>query len=73
MLITAGGFDPAGARATVAAGSADAIAFGRAFIANPNLPRRIAIDVPLDRYNRATFYGGGEAGYLDDPDLIQND
>jgi N-ethylmaleimide reductase len=67
VLISAGGFDGASAEAAVAAGHADAIAFGRTFISNPDLPARIRHGVPLTPYNRATFYGGGEIGYTDYP------
>jgi hypothetical protein len=49
------------------AGHADAIAFGRIFISNPDLPRRLRHGFPLTPYNRATFYGGEEAGYTDYP------
>jgi N-ethylmaleimide reductase len=65
VLIGAGGFDGASAEATVASGRADAIAFGRAFIANPDLPTRLKLNILLNPYNRATFYGGGAAGYTD--------
>ena len=51
-----------------AAGHADAIAFGRIFISNPDLPRRLQQGFPLTPYNRATFYGGEAAGYTDYPD-----
>jgi N-ethylmaleimide reductase len=67
VLITAGGFDSASAEAAVASGRVDAIAFGRAFIANPDLPERIKQNAPFTPYNRATFYGGDVAGYTDYP------
>ena len=67
MLIAAGGFDGASGEAALAAGHADAIAFGRYFISNPDLPVRIKHGVPFAPYNRATFYGGGAAGYTDYP------
>jgi N-ethylmaleimide reductase len=67
MLISAGGFDGASAEAAVAAGYADAIAFGRHFISNPDLPARIKHGVALTPYNRATFYGGEKTGYTDYP------
>ncbi|UZE48391.1 alkene reductase [Rhodopseudomonas sp. P2A-2r] len=67
VLITAGGFDAASAEAAVESGNADAIAFGRAFIANPDLPERIRRQVAFTPYNRATFYGGDVAGYTDYP------
>ena len=53
----------------VSVGHADAIAFGRTFIANPDMVERIKSRVPLNPYNRATFYGGEEAGYKDYPTL----
>jgi N-ethylmaleimide reductase len=67
VLITAGGFTGEAAEAAIAAGHADAIAFGRIFISNPDLPQRLAHGFPLTPYNRATFYGGEEAGYTDYP------
>jgi N-ethylmaleimide reductase len=67
VLITAGGFTGETADAAIAAGHADAIAFGRIFISNPDLPRRLREGFPLTPYNRATFYGGEEAGYTDYP------
>jgi N-ethylmaleimide reductase len=67
VLIAAGGFDAASAEAAVASGHADAIAFGRYFISNPDLPARIRHGIPFTPYNRATFYGGGAAGYTDYP------
>jgi len=66
-LITAGGFSGETANAAIAAGHADAIAFGRIFISNPDLPRRLAHGYPLTSYNRATFYSGEAAGYTDYP------
>jgi N-ethylmaleimide reductase len=66
-LILSGGFSRASAQAALRAGTADAVAFGRAFIANPDLPRRLAADAPLNMYDRTTFYGGAERGYTDYP------
>jgi N-ethylmaleimide reductase len=67
VLISAGGFTGQTADAAIAAGHADAIAFGRIFISNPDLPRRLQHGFPLTPYNRATFYGGEAAGYTDYP------
>jgi N-ethylmaleimide reductase len=67
VLISAGGFTGEAAEAAIAAGHADAIAFGRIFISNPDLPRRLQHGYPLTPYNRATFYGGEEKGYTDYP------
>src|SRR5258706_11889217 len=65
LLISAGGFTGQTAEAAIAAGHADAIAFGRIFISNPDLPRRLRHGYPLTPYNRATFYGGEAIGYTD--------
>jgi N-ethylmaleimide reductase len=67
VLISAGGFTGETAEAAIADGHADAIAFGRIFISNPDLPRRLREGFPLTPYNRATFYGGEETGYTDYP------
>jgi N-ethylmaleimide reductase len=67
VLIAAGGFSGEAAEAAIADGHADAVAFGRIFISNPDLPRRLQHGFPLTPYNRATFYGGEDAGYTDYP------
>jgi N-ethylmaleimide reductase len=67
VLMTAGNFTGETAEAAIAAGHADAIAFGRIFISNPDLPRRLRHGYPLTPYNRATFYGGETTGYTDYP------
>jgi N-ethylmaleimide reductase len=66
-IIAAGGFEPDTAEATVANGDASLIAFGRQFIANPDLPKRIELGLPLNRYDRSTFYGFDAHGYTDYP------
>jgi N-ethylmaleimide reductase len=66
-LIAAGGFNGESAAAIVAAGDADLVAFGRLFIANPDLPERLRRNLPLNRYDRSTFYGGDGRGYIDYP------
>jgi N-ethylmaleimide reductase len=66
-VIAAGGFDGEGAEAIIAVGDADVVAFGRHFIANPDLPRRLEKGLPLNPYDRATFYGGDRRGYVDYP------
>jgi N-ethylmaleimide reductase len=63
------GYDAALAAATVAAGSADAVAFGKPFISNPDLVARLRQGAPLAELNRDTLYGGGAAGYTDYPAL----
>ena len=66
-LISAGGFEPATAETAVAAGTVDAIAFGRHFVSNPDLPRRIKDGLPLTPYIRDTFYTFDAVGYTDYP------
>jgi 2,4-dienoyl-CoA reductase-like NADH-dependent reductase (Old Yellow Enzyme family) len=53
------------------AGVADAIGFGRNFLANPDLPARLAAGAPLNALNAATLYTPGPAGYTDYPTLAQ--
>ncbi|MEI8299768.1 MAG: alkene reductase [Pseudomonadota bacterium] len=67
-LIGAGGFTPLTATTAIADGHYDLIAFGRWFLANPDLPDRLREGAPLNVYDRATFYGGGLEGYVDYPD-----
>jgi N-ethylmaleimide reductase len=66
-LIGAGGFTPLTAEAAVASGNYDLIAFGRWFLANPDLPDRLREGTALNVYDRKTFYGGGAEGYTDYP------
>jgi N-ethylmaleimide reductase len=66
-LIAAGGFEPDTAEAIVAGGTLDAVAFGRHFVANPDLPRRIREGLPLARHDRSTFYTFDARGYTDYP------
>jgi N-ethylmaleimide reductase len=68
-LIGAGGFTPHSAKDAVARGIYDMVAFGRWFLSNPDLPERLRQGQALNKYDRATFYGGGAAGYTDYPDL----
>ncbi|NKJ39563.1 alkene reductase [Rhizobium sp. SG570] len=66
-VIAAGGFNPDTAKAAVSNGVADLIAFGRHFVANPDLPKRIENGLPLNPYDRSTFYAFDERGYTDYP------
>jgi N-ethylmaleimide reductase len=66
-LIGAGGFTPSTAAEAVENGHYDAVAFGRWFLSNPDLPSRIKKGADLTIYDRNTFYGGGEKGYTDYP------
>jgi N-ethylmaleimide reductase len=66
-IIAAGGFEPATAEAVVESGDADLVAFGRYFLANPDLPKRIKLGLPLNEYDRKTFYTFDATGYTDYP------
>lgn len=68
-LIASGGFTADTAEQLLADGAADLIAFGRTFIANPDLPKRLALGAPLNEPDRSTFYGGTARGYTDYPNL----
>jgi len=69
VFLSAGGDSAETADEAIAAGRADAIAFGRLFIANPDLPERLEKKSALNEYDRTTFYGGEENGYTDYPAL----
>jgi len=62
------GYDKALAERAIAQG-ADLVAFGRPFLANPDLVRRLREDAPLNTPDQSTFYGGGAKGYTDYPTL----
>ena len=66
-LVLNSDYEAANAQARLDAGEADAIAFGRTFIANPDLPRRLAEQLPLNAPDYATFYTQDAKGYTDYP------
>lgn len=66
-IIAAGGFDGEKAEAILQAGDADLVAFGRHFVANPDLPERFRRKLSLNPYDRSTFFGGTHIGYTDYP------
>lgn len=68
-VISAGGYVGDTARDALNKHHADAIAFGRLFIGNPDLPERLRTGAKLNRYDRSTFYGGAAKGYTDYPAL----
>ena len=68
-VIVNGGLSPEDSATLVANGSADAVAFGRLYIANPDLPARIKVGASLNTFDYGTAYGGGRAGYTDYPSL----
>ncbi|WP_287964358.1 alkene reductase [Diaphorobacter sp.] len=65
------GYDRDMAQEALASGRADIVAFGRAFISNPDLAERLRRGAPLNAWDKTTFYGGGEHGYIDYPALEQ--
>jgi len=69
LFILAGGFDRATAEVALAEGRADLIAFGRPFLANPDLVERMRINAPQNAPDMATFYLPGPKGYTDYPVL----
>ncbi|KAF3958346.1 hypothetical protein CMV_016741 [Castanea mollissima] len=69
-LIVAGGYNREEGNEVIASGSADLVAFGRLFLANPDLPRRFEINAKLNKYDRNTFYTHDPVvGYTDYPFL----
>jgi N-ethylmaleimide reductase len=69
VLVGAGRYTAERAAQALAAGWLDAVAFGRAFIANPDLPERLRLGAPCNEPDPSTFYGGGAEGYTDYPAL----
>jgi len=71
MIIAAGGYTAEKAEQNVKAGYIDAVAFGRDYIANPDLAERIQKGAALNEQHPESFYGGGAEGYTDYPFLDQ--
>ncbi len=67
VLVLNSDFTAERAQRTIAAGEADAITFGRAFIANPDLPHRLRAGLPVNQADFTTFYTQGAPGYTDYP------
>ena len=68
-LITAGGYNFDTGNEFLTSGNTDLVAYGRLFIANPDLPKRFQVNAPLNDYDRSTFYTQGKEGYIDYPTL----
>lgn len=66
-IIVAGKYDKARAEKSLAASHADLVAFGRPFVANPDLPNRLSENVPLASFDPSTLFGGGAEGYTSYP------
>jgi N-ethylmaleimide reductase len=71
VLVTNMGYSAAEATAAIEAGATDAVAFGTAFLANPDLPERFRRGAPLQAPDPATFYSPGAVGYTDYPFLAE--
>lgn len=69
VIVGAGNYQVAEAVERIQAGLIDAVAFGRPFIANPDLPKRIRQEAAWNEPDHRTFYGGAEKGYTDYPTL----
>ncbi|MEN0105105.1 MAG: alkene reductase [Pseudomonas sp.] len=70
-VIVAGRYEQARAEAILRAGLADLVAFGRPFVANPDLPARLRNGWPLADFDGSTLFGGGREGYSDYPPYAQ--
>jgi N-ethylmaleimide reductase len=68
-IIVAGHYDFGWASQILDAGHADLVAFGAPFVANPDLPRRLWLGLPLAEHQTSSLVGGGAAGYTDYPSL----
>lgn len=73
FYISNGNYNYMDGQDAVGSGRADAVAYGRPFIANPDLPYRFEIGAELNKPDEATFYQGGEKGYTDYPFLKDAD
>jgi len=69
LYVVNGGYDRLRGEEALRTGHADAVAYGRAFLANPDLPWRLQLGAALNEPDPTTFYGGGDAGYTSYPAL----
>ncbi len=67
VVIANQGLTPAVASQLITSGTADAVAWGKYYISNPDLAKRIQKDIPLAEFNTNTFYSSGPEGYIDYP------
>ena len=68
IYVANGGYDAERGERAVSDGTADAVAYGRLFLANPDPPTRLSRRGPLNVPDTASFYGGDERGYIDYPE-----
>jgi len=67
-----GGYDAERGERAVSEGTVDAVAYGRLFLATPDLPKRLSRRGPLNVADTASFYGGDDRGYIDYPEWDRN-
>lgn len=73
LVVNSDFFTREAAQAALDSGVADAVSFGRAFLANPDLPDRLRSGAPLNEWNMATWYSQGHEGYIDYPALSEQE
>jgi N-ethylmaleimide reductase len=73
VYVVNGGYDGARGEEALRTGHADAIAYGRAFLANPDLPKRLQLGAALNELDPTTIYEGGAAGYTSYPTLSETE
>ena len=69
LVMTNGGYDRQTGNEAIASGAIDLVAYGKSFIANPDLPKRFKLNAGLNIPDTSSFYGGGVEGYTDYPAL----
>ena len=72
IYVANAGYDAERGERAVSEGSADAVAYGRLFLANPDLPKRLSRRGPLNVPDTKSFYGGDEHGYIDYPEWAES-
>jgi N-ethylmaleimide reductase len=72
VYIVNGGYDAARGELAVSSNHADAVTYGRLFLANPDLPKRLRHGGPLNAPDPKSFYGGTELGYVDYPNWVED-
>ena len=71
-IITNAGYNQESGNHAIESGTTDLVAYGRLFLANPDLPARFAVDANLNDPDQSTFYGGDEEGYTDYPFMSES-
>jgi N-ethylmaleimide reductase len=73
IYVANAGYDAERGERAISEGSADAVAYGRLFLANPDLPTRLSLRGPLNTPDSKSFYGGDERGYIDYPEWAKSE